>query len=147
MKWAVLITLLASNVCAQTTHSWKLYYDSTQLYWAKDWNKTVSLLEHAERSALTDLGLYDENYLTILNDLGTAYWKAKNYAEAEKALSRSLSLKTEVYPKNDKEIVLSMSNLAGFYAEQGMWNESKRYYNRILENDPANVPFDIYVGL
>ena len=39
-----------------------------------------------------------------------------------------------------------MSNLAGFYAEQGMWNESKRYYNRILENDPANVPFDIYVG-
>ncbi|HEX8041137.1 MAG TPA: hypothetical protein VF490_18435, partial [Chryseosolibacter sp.] len=38
--------------------SWKLLYDSTQLYWAKDWKKTVQLLEKAERSAVADLGIY-----------------------------------------------------------------------------------------
>lgn len=141
-----MITLLASSAYGQTTQPWKLYYDSTQLFWARDWNKTVNLLENAERSALTDLGLYDENYLTILNDLGTAYWKAKKYPEAEKVLNRSLSLKTEVYPAHDKEVILSLTNLAGFYAEQGMWTKSKKFYNQILDNDPADIPSEVYVG-
>ena len=145
LKWAVLCTLLTCAAYGQI-QPWKAYYDSTQVVWAKDWNKTVTLLENAERSALTDLGIYDENYLTILNDLGTAYWKAKKYPQAEKVLSRSLALKAEVYPPNDKEIILSLSNLAGFYAEQGMWSKSKGFYNRILENDPSIVPSDLYVG-
>ena len=141
-----MFTLLTYTSYGQTNQPWKVYYDSTQFFWAKDWNKTVALLEDAERSAVTDLGIYDENYLTILNDLGTAYWKAKKYPQAEKVLSRSLSLKSEVYPPHDKEIILSLSNLAGFYAEQGMWSKSKTYYNRILQNDPSNIPSDLYVG-
>ena len=138
--------MIVSSAQAQTDEPWKLYYDSTQLYWAKDWNKTVTLLEHAEKSAVTDLGIYDENYLTILNDLGTAYWKAKNYPAAEQALSKSLSLKYEVYPADDKEVILSISNLAGFYAEQGMWARSKSLYNRILKNNRTKIPGDIYVS-
>src|SRR5688500_10260618 len=117
----VMFTILAPTAGAQVNEPWKLYYDSTQHYWAKDWNKTVALLEEAEKSALTDLGIYDENYLTILNDLCTAYWKAKNYPRAEQVLSKTLSLKREVYPADDKEVILSISNLAGFYAEKGMW--------------------------
>lgn len=142
----VLFCVLTVPALAQQEQSWKIYYDSTQRYWAKDWSKTVSLLEHAERSALTDLGLYHENYLTILNDLGTAYWKAKQYPQAEKALSKSLSLKTEVYPALDKEVVLSINNLAGFYAEQGSWKKSKALYRRIISSDPAHIPTDIYAG-
>jgi len=146
MKWMVLFSMLASAVHAQVEGPWKLYYDSTQFYWAKDWNKTVALLENAERSALTDLGIYHENYLTIINDLGTAYWKAKNYPKAEQVLSRTLALKKEVYTVNDKEVVLSISNLAGFYAEQGLWAKSKSLYNRILQAGRAEVPDDVFVN-
>lgn len=146
LKWAILFYLLSASAFAQLDAPWKLYYDSTQLYWAKDWNKTVHLLESAEKSALSDLGIYHENYLTILNDLGTAYWKAKNYARAEKLLVKSLDLKAEVYANNDKEVILSLSNLAGFYAEQGIWGKSKALYNRILNADPAHIPSDIYVS-
>ena len=144
MKWMVFFNLIAIATFAQEDQPWKKYYDSTQLYWAKDWGKTVSLLENAERSALSDLGLYHENYLTILNDLGTAYWKAKDFNRAEKLLAQSLTLKSEVYPKNDKEVILSMSNLAGFYAERGLWQQSKTLYQQILSSDPRLIP-DIYV--
>lgn len=144
-KWLVILILFNGSASAQDSQLWKAYYDSTQHYWAKDWNKTVNLLERAERSAISDLGLYDQNYLTILNDLGTAYWKAREYPKAERALTQSLNLKSEVYPLNDKEVILSMSNLAGFYAEQGHWKESKSLYRKILSLDPAKIPTDIYV--
>lgn len=147
LKSTALLSLLAVAVFGQNPQSWKAYYDSTQLFWGKDWNKTVTLLEQAERSALGDLGHYHENYLTILNDLGTAYWKAKRYSRAESTLTKTLSLKTEVYPPSNKEVILSISNLAGFYAEQGLWNKSMKLYNRILDKDPANIPPDIYVGV
>ena len=146
LKWVVFLSFFTPSASAQDSQPWKLYYDSTQLFWAKDWDKTVRLLEHAERSAISDLGIYHKNYLTILNDLGTAYWKARNYAKAEKTLGRSLELKAEVYPLNDKEVILSISNLAGFYAEQGHWNKSKSLYNRILSSNPAHIPSDIYVS-
>jgi CHAT domain-containing protein/Tfp pilus assembly protein PilF len=145
LKWLIFFCILSGSSVAQDDQAWRLYYDSTQLFWAKDWNKTVNLLEHAERSAITDLGIYNENYLTILNDLGTAYWKTRDYHKAEKLLTRSLELKSEVYAKSDKEIILSLSNMAGFYAEQGMWKKSKSLYNQILSTDRSRVLADIYV--
>ncbi len=146
-KWLILLYVLTTcRTLAQDARPWQSYYDSTQLYWARDWNRTVGLLEKAERSALIDLGIYNENYLTILNDLGTAYWKAKNYPQAEKALSKSVALKTEVYPVHDKEVILSMSNLAGFYSEQGRWDKAKVLYGSILACAPGEVPSDIYMS-
>lgn len=142
----VILNLVSWNLFAQEDQPWKRYYDSTQLYWSKDWNKTVSLLESAEKSALTDLGLYHQNYLTILNDLGTAYWKARNFTRAEKILSQSLALKSEVYPADDKELILSITNLAGFYADQGSLEKSKMLYNQILNLDPTHIPSEIYVA-
>lgn len=146
LKWVALINILSfpGLTFAQDPGPWKSYYDSTQLFWEKDWNRTVGLLEHAEKSALTDLGLYHENYLTILNDLGTAYWKARDYSKAEDALTKSLRLKSEIYPLSDKEVVLSISNLAGFYAEQGLWKKSKSLYHQILALKTAHN--DILVG-
>lgn len=141
----VLFVVLACPARAQDEGLWKRYYDSTQYYWGNDWPKTVALLEFAERSALADLGLYDENYLTILNDLGTAYWKSGQYPKAEQALSKSLALKTEVYAPFDKEVILSMSNLAGFYAERGSWKKSKTLYHQIIGFSREQVPADIYV--
>jgi tetratricopeptide (TPR) repeat protein len=132
---------------AQDAPFWKAYYDSTQLFWAKNWTRTVSLLEKAERSAHSELGIYHQNYLTILNDLGTAYWKSKDYPKAQKTLAETLELKSKVYPPNDKEILLSLSNLAGFYAEQGLWNQSKSLYKKILSIDPEEkITGDVYTG-
>ncbi|MDQ2657786.1 MAG: tetratricopeptide repeat protein, partial [Bacteroidota bacterium] len=146
-KWFILLYALSTcGAIAQDAPPWQSYYDSTQLYWARDWNRTVGLLEKAERSALMDLGIYNENYLTILNDLGTAYWKAKNYGRAEKALSRSVALKSEVYPPHDKEVILSMSNLAGFYSEQGHSDKAKVLYGGILAYSPDEVPSDVYIN-
>jgi CHAT domain-containing protein/Tfp pilus assembly protein PilF len=138
--------LLAFQASAQLTPVWKLYYDSTQVFWAKDWNRTVQLLEKAEHSAVADLGIYHENYLTILNDLGTAYWKAHNYPRAEKTLQKTLALKSEVYAENNKEVLLSISNLAGFYQEKGLWNKARSLYGRILAMNPAHIPADIFLA-
>src|SRR5688500_1279012 len=115
----VMAIALTTQGQSQDTPAWKLYYDSTQLFWEKDWPKTVALLKHAERSASDDLGIYDVNYLTIINDLGVAYWRQKDYRNAETFLSKSLGIKREVYPAGDNEIFRSVSNLAGLYSEQG----------------------------
>lgn len=140
MKISIWLILSLSLTCNAQVQSWKSYYDSTNLYWAKDWPKAVSLLEEAERSALNDLGSYDENYLTILNDLGTAYWKAKRYPQAEVALSRSLSLKSERYSDADKDLMYFISNLAGFYAERGEFARSKSLYCTIVRSGPVSLP-------
>ncbi len=146
LNWSMFFTVLTWSADAQESHTWQLYYDSTQIFWAKDWRKTVSLLENAERSAISDLGIYNENYLTILNDLGTAYWKARDYDKAEKLLARTVELKKEVYKPNDKEIILSISNLAAFYAQQGMWKKSKSLYGEILSSPKEQISSDIYVS-
>lgn len=145
LKCIFICTLVCfTQAHAQVEPAWKLYYDSTQLFWAKDWGRTVNLLEKAEHSALADLGIYHENYLTILNDLGTAYWKARDYAKAQLILQKTLQLKSEVYPPTNKEVLLSVSNLAGFYQEKGLWSKAKSLYNRILLLDPASIPTDIF---
>jgi len=58
----IFFTGLAFTARAQPTAlpSWKLYYDSAQIFWGKDWKKTIPLLTRAERFALNDLGIYDE---------------------------------------------------------------------------------------
>lgn len=131
----VLFALLPVALYAQSSAvpAWKLYYDSAQLYWAKDWKKTVPLLVQAERSALSDLGIYDENYLTIINDLGLAYAKTKDYATAEKFLNKSLSIKTEL--KGD--LGPTLTNLAGVHAEQGHSQQAEQFYKRILAEPTA----------
>jgi CHAT domain-containing protein/Tfp pilus assembly protein PilF len=134
----ILLGLVALSVKGQSeVQTWKLYYDSTQLYWAKDWNQTTKLLRSAEQSAIVDIGIYDENYLTIVNDLGIAYWKTKDYNTAEKLLSKNLAIKSEIYPQNDPKLFSSICNLAALHTDNGNWIEAKNLYKRIVH---ANEP-------
>jgi CHAT domain-containing protein/Flp pilus assembly protein TadD len=112
--------------------AWKNCYDSAQLYWGSDWRKTIPLLVRAERSAQNDLGVYDENYLTILNDLGLAYAQIRDYTNAEKLLSKTLTLKTEIGNAPDDELFRSVNNLAGVHAEQGHTQQAEQLYKRVL---------------
>jgi CHAT domain-containing protein len=111
---------------------WKNCYDSAQLYWGADWKKTIPLLVRAERSAQNDLGVYDENYLIILNDLGLAHAQVRDYTNAEKLLTKALTLKTEIGSAPDDELFRSINNLAGVHAEQGHTQQAEQLYKRVL---------------
>lgn len=116
----------------QTTPAWKTYYDSAQLFWAKDWKKTIPLLVKAEKSALYDLGVYDDNYLTILNDLGLAYARNKDFGNAEKLLTKSLSIKEELNRSEPTDASQTLLNLATVHAEQNHVQQAEQLYKRIL---------------
>jgi CHAT domain-containing protein/tetratricopeptide (TPR) repeat protein len=131
-----LIVLAACHPCKSqevSQHSWKILYDSTQRYWAKDWNKAVRFLTSAEKEAVADLGIYDQNYLTIVNDLGLAFWRMRDYKNAETYLSRALKLRNEAYPENIDDHISSLSNLASMYCEQGNREKAKQLYKQVID--------------
>jgi CHAT domain-containing protein/Tfp pilus assembly protein PilF len=123
---------------------WKLYYDSTNLFWNKDWNKTMSLLKRAESIAVADLGIYDENYLSILNDIGLVYWKLQDFSNAEKFLSRTLELKKEHLSADDNQLFVAACNLAGLYAEDGNLKKSKNVYQNFIQPREAMMPEEVF---
>ncbi|RAV97887.1 CHAT domain-containing protein [Pseudochryseolinea flava] len=137
------VAMALTMQCAITVHAqelplWKIHYDSTQHYWGKDWKKSIQNLQTAERSALSDLGMYDVNYLTIINDLGIAYWQAKDFANAEKTLIKSYKLKLELLDDNDPELIRAITNLAGLYTDQSKHAQARQLYKRVLKNiNPA----------
>lgn len=116
----------------QTTPAWKIFYDSAQLFWAKDWQKTIPLLVKAEKSALYDLGVYDDNYLAILNDLGLAYARNKDFSNAEKLLTKSLSIKEELNRSEPTDASETLLNLATVHAEQHHIEKAEQYYKQVL---------------
>lgn len=144
----ILSAVLSFTLRAQPSvvPAWKIYYDSAQTFWDKDWQKTIPLLTYAERSALNDLGIYDENYLTIINDLGLAYAKTKDYANAEKLLSKSLAIKTELNPSPDPALYRSMNNLAGIYADQQHFRQAEELYKKIISAPSETMDADIYLS-
>src|SRR5690554_3873100 len=89
----LLIFLIPITTVATLGQSWTDYYDSTALYWEKDWNKTRSLLQKALSLAEKEIGVEHPNYAVLLNDLGLCYWHQGNYRLAESTLERSLSIK------------------------------------------------------
>ena len=126
---------ISATVLHAQTPQWKTDYDSAQRYWGSDWRKTVPFLVKAEKSALYDLGLYDENYLTILNDLGLAYAKAGDYANAEKMLTKAIGIRNEVEPDEPADIQKTLLNLATIYAEQNRLQDAENIYSK-LNTDP-----------
>lgn len=120
----------------QQLPAWKIYYDSTQVFWNKDWNRTIPLLTKAEEYALVDLGIYDENYVIIVGDLGLAWWHLKDYKQAEKFLKKAVNLKRESSPVKTREFYGLMNNLAGLYAEQAQWANARQLYQTILRQAP-----------
>ena len=138
----ILSAVLPLTLLAQPSPVWKIYYDSAQLYWGKDWQKTIPLLLRAEPSALNDLGIYDENYLTIVNDLGLAYAQIKDYKKAETLLNKVLTIKTELTEVPDAELYQTMNNLAGVHSDQRHYQQAALLYKRILSGYAAQTNLD-----
>ena len=133
-----LYSLLAVLICAIACHAqevplWKIHYDSTQQYWGNDWRKCIQHLQTAEHAALSDLGMYDNNYLTIINDLGLAYWQSKDFENAEKMLTKSYRLKHELLNERDPELLRAISNLAGLFTDQSKDAQARQLYKKVLK--------------
>lgn len=112
--------------------SWKTSYDSAQYYWNNNTEKSINLLTKAERVAFNDLGIYDENYLTILNDLGVAYSQIKNFRKAEEYLSRNISIRHELSDEENSQTLKATCNLATVYLKSGEDVRAKQLYKEVL---------------
>src|SRR5690606_11556739 len=89
----LIVFFLFNAVIQSTAQSWMEYYDSTYLYWEKDWNKTITLLNTALPLAEKDIGGEHPNYAVLLNDLGISYWKTGNFKQAAILLEKSIRIK------------------------------------------------------
>ena len=132
----ILLNVLSSSLCAQSlsTPLWKIYYDSAQNYYSGDYRKGISLLTRAEKSALSDLGIYDNNYLVIVNDLGLLYWHIDDYATAEKLLLKNINTRKELGNTSDNYYVDAVRNLATIYSRQGKFQKASACYKDIVFN-------------
>src|ERR1051325_8828415 len=109
MRLAFLISLLLATATAfaqqAKTPLWKVLYDSGNLYLKTDAPRSIKLFSKAEVVAKNDLGIYDDNYLVILNGLGLAHERARNFDQARKYLSETVALGHEVYSNEDPRML------------------------------------------
>ena len=132
---------------AQSVPQWKLNYDSAQILWNVNTEKSLQLLQNAEKIALNDLGIYDENYLAIINDLGLAYAQAKDFKKAEHYLKQNLSIEFEIYPVTDSRVMQSSYNLATIILKSGDDIRAKEMYKDILsksDNTENSATYSFY---
>lgn len=125
--------------------AWKVSYDSAQHYWADNIQRSVGLLQKAERVAFNDLGIYDENYLVILNDLGLAYSQIRDYKKAQEYLTRSLAIQHELYTEENGQTLRSACNLAAIVLKGGDDLRARQLYKIILLKSNALEAGDIYM--
>ncbi len=125
--------------------AWKVSYDSAQYYWYDNMQRSVAHLQKAEQVAFNDLGIYDENYLVILNDLGLAYSQIKDYKKAQEYLTRSLEIQHELYTEENVQMLRSACNLAAIVLKTGDDLRARQLYKIILQKSAALEAGDVYM--
>lgn len=121
-----------------TAQSWRIYYDSTELYWGGDWEKCIDLLEKALPLAEQESGKNHPNYVVLLNDLGLCYNYTRELEKAEELYKETLLLKKEVLGEDDLDYAATLLNLALIYQEQNKTEEAEKLYQDILRNYQVN---------
>jgi tetratricopeptide (TPR) repeat protein len=112
----------------------KVLYDSTEIYWNKDWGKCVSLLEEALPLAAIDMNPSSKNYMVSLNDLGLAYLETGDYSKAKDLFVDLVDLKRNLLGVNSSEYAASLVNLAGIYRDLGDYDTAETLYLEAIEN-------------
>ena len=140
----LLILFILITVPVAHGQSWSDYYDSTALYWEKDWEKTRSLLQKAIGLAEKEIGVEHPNYAVLLNDLGLSYWHLGNYRLAESAFERSLSIKKVTLGTQDIEYTASLLNMAGMLHDIDQKGRAESLYLQTLEQYTDGHPKDVY---
>jgi len=103
------------------------------------WEATIKYYSQALEQAQA-LSLV-ASQLSILNNLGSAICKIKDYNKAEKILQQGLTLAMQV--GNRQQVFLFTSNLGNLKLEDAEYSEAIAYYDKcmsILENVPRKPP-------
>ncbi|MEJ2004416.1 MAG: tetratricopeptide repeat protein, partial [Cyclobacteriaceae bacterium] len=106
----LLIFLIIPGLLA--AQEWEKSYALAHEKWGISWSQTVAHLKEAESSARNDLGIFDPDYLIILNDLGLALYEAGKIDEAIQILDQSLQYRQEILDIEDNEVLIAKLNLA-----------------------------------
>jgi len=111
-----------------------------------NWDTTIKYFTQALEQAQA-LSL-DFSQINVLNNLGSAICKVKDYPRAEKILQQGLALAQKIGIRH-KEFLFT-SNLGNLKIEEGKYREAIEYYDKcmkILENVPNKPPtllIDLY---
>ncbi len=132
-KSLLLLTLVCAFLNGQG-QNWKVLYDSTEIYWNKDWGKCVALLEEALPLAAEDISPTSSNYMVLMNDLGLAYLESGNYPKAESIFVDLIGLKKDRLGVNSSEYAASVVNLAGIYQDLGEGDKAEKLYIEAIDN-------------
>jgi CHAT domain-containing protein/tetratricopeptide (TPR) repeat protein len=128
-------TLLSAAAYCQPapTPLWKVFYDSANHYLNTDIKRSLLLFSKSEQIARNDLGIYDENYLVILNGLGLAHEHAKDFNQARRYLSENASLSREIYPAEDPRLLQSLYNLGIVFRKGGDTEQATKVFGDIMD--------------
>lgn len=72
-------------------------------------------------------------YATTLHALADCLGKLKLYAEAEDAMSKALTIRTEIFGSHHTKTAFTLNSLAGLYTEQGQFDKATPLTQRSLE--------------
>lgn len=134
MRKFLLGVLLVSFSLSLQSQEWKALYDSTGVYWNKDWDKCIALLEEALPLAARDISPTSNNYMVLMNDLGLAYLQSGDYTKAKTLFLDLVDLKKDRLGVNSAEYAASVVNLAGIYQDLGENDEAEKLYLEAIEN-------------
>ena len=134
MKKFLLLLPLVVISFSSFSQSWKSLYDSTEIYWNKDWDKCVALLEEALPLAARDMSPSSKNYMVLMNDLGLAYLESGDYNKAKTLFVDLVALKKDLLGINSAEYASSLINLAGIYQDLGELDQAESLYLEAIAN-------------
>lgn len=132
-KSFTIIFFLLGIIYGTSAQSWATYYDSTEIYWNKNWEKCIDLLEKAIPLAAEEMGKDNNNYAVLLNDLGLSYWYINNFEKASALFEETLRVKKAVLGENDPDYAATLLNVAGTYREMGKIEKSENLYQEAIK--------------
>jgi len=135
MPALTVLLLLPLSLRAQ---EWKNAYVLAQNNWGQSWKSTVHHLQDAERTARHDLGIFDSNYLIILNDLGLALFESGKIDEAIDVLEKSVRLRQEVLGSESRELHVAQLNLARVQRYSNP-EKAEQYLSSLIQTASTNI--------
>ena len=105
----LLVFFIATSLRAQDVAT---SYANAGLHWGKDWHAVVGHLEKAKALVKTDQGIYHPDYLTLLNELGIAYFESGDINLAHQTFTELCRLHGRLEKEMDHGYWLAYANLA-----------------------------------
>lgn len=79
------------------------------------------------------IGCMNSNIAITYNNLGSVYWKLKQYDNAIKYTQKSLNIYKRIYGEKNQNFALEMANLASILADMGKLEKARHYYMKAIE--------------